>query len=178
MVTKTEHLDFVAETDREIDWEELFNYEFPRVYNYLRYRTTSDAMAEDLAAETFARAWRSRSQYRSDLAAFSTWLFTIARNLAIDQLRQSRPQVALEAVPEPVDDRRVEDYVLRHENAERLATLLSQLPQREAEIIALRYGADMSYRQIAKVLQLTSVNVRVILYRTVRKLRIQWEKQS
>lgn len=178
MVTKAEHLDFGAETESEIDWEQLFNEEFPRVYNYLRYRTTSDVIAEDLAAETFARAWHSRNQYKSDLAAFSTWLFTIARNLAIDHLRRSRPQVALEAVPEPVDDQRVEDHVQRHDNAKRLATLLSQLPQREAEIIALRYGADMPYRQIAKVLQLTSVNVRVILYRTVRKLRIQWEKQS
>lgn len=175
-LSKTEQLELVTETDDEIDWERVFHNQFPRIVNYLRYRTTSDAVAEELAAETFARAWRSRKQYRSDLSAFSTWLFTIARNLAIDHLRQYPQNVALDAIDEPVDNQRVDDLVQQRDNAQRLAKLLAQLPRREAEIVALlRYGADMSHRQIARIMDLSAVNVRVILFRTVRQLRAQWE---
>jgi RNA polymerase sigma-70 factor (ECF subfamily) len=177
MVSKVGHLDSVSQSEHGVDWEKLFHEEFPRIYNYLRYRTANDAVAEELAAETFARAWRSREQYRQDLSAFSTWLFTIARNLAIDHLRQRQPQIALEDIPELEDEQRVHDLVQRRDNAEHLAILLARLPRREAEIIALRYGADMSYRQIARVLQLSPVNVRVILFRTVRKLRAQWQAE-
>ena len=113
----------------------------------------------------------------TERATFSTWLFTFARNLAIDHLRQSPVEVDLQSIPETADEQRVDDLVQHRHNTERLASLLSQLPQREAEIVALRYGADMSHRQIARVLHLSSVNVRVILYRTVRKLRVQWEER-
>lgn len=174
-VSEAETLNLVTKKDDEIDWERLFHDQFPRIVNYLRYRTTSDAVAEELAAETFARAWRSRKQYRSDIAAFSTWLFTIARNLAIDHLRHYPQNVALDAIDEPVDDQRVDDLVQRRDNAQRLAMLLAKLPQREAEIVALRYGADMSHRQIARIMSLSVVNVRVILFRTVRQLRAQWK---
>lgn len=175
MLSKAERLTVAGDTAPEVDWEQLFHQDFPRIYNYLRYRTTSDAVAEELAAETFARAWASREQYRADLAAFSTWLFTIARNLAIDHLRQRRQQVALQDVPEPADDVNIQELVQRRDSAERLAQMIATLPAREAEIIALRYGADMPFRQIAKVMKISSVNVRVTLYRTVRKLRARWE---
>ena len=178
MVSKAELFALAENEEQELDWEAMFEEQFPRVYNYLRYRTTSDALAEDLAAETFARAWRSRKQYRADRAAFSTWLFTIGRNLAIDHLRQQRPQVALEDIPEPAEDEEhLEEMMQNQQNARRLATLLAELPQRELEIIALRYGADLSHRQIARVLRLSSVNVRVTLFRTVRKLRARWERK-
>ena len=68
----------------------------PRVHNYLRYRTGDDALAEDLTAATFEKAWRARKDYRRDLGVFSTWLITIARNLATDELRRRRDEIPLD----------------------------------------------------------------------------------
>jgi RNA polymerase sigma-70 factor (ECF subfamily) len=168
-----------AAVAEKIEWEAVFRRDFPRIYNYLRYRLGEETLAEELAAETFAKAWRNRDQYRADLAAFSTWLFTIARNLATDQSRRQRHEVPLEKNHTPMEERAgpstVERVIQDKEETAHLLALLSQLPEREREIIALKYGADMNHREIARVLDLSVVNVGVIVYRTVRKLRARWE---
>jgi RNA polymerase sigma-70 factor (ECF subfamily) len=74
-----------------MDWEVVYTEMLPRVYNYFRYHGLEDAVVEDLTAITFEKAWRKRSSYRHDLAAFSTWLLRIAHNVAMDYYR-SRPQ--------------------------------------------------------------------------------------
>ena len=79
-----------------IDWNALYAEQLPRVYNYFRYRVGDDALAEDLTTATFEKAWRSRKRFRRDRAAFSTWLFTIARNVAIDHFRRRRPIMSIE----------------------------------------------------------------------------------
>lgn len=71
----------------EPDWDQVYREQLPRVHNFFRYRLGHTADVEDLTARTFEKAWRSRHRYRRDLAGFSTWLLTIARNVAIDHLR-------------------------------------------------------------------------------------------
>lgn len=159
----------------EIDWEAVYRQQFPRIYNYFRYRLGNDDLAEELTAETFLRAWRSRRQYRADLAAFSTWLFTIARNLATDQLRGRQPEVRLALAEDRASEERVEKTVQKRQDAVRVRTLLAELPAREREIISLKYGAELSNRDIARIMGLSPANVGVIVYRTVRKLRARWE---
>ena len=82
---------------READWDALFEEQLPRVYNFFRYRVGHGPEAEDLTSTTFEKAWRARHRYRRDLAAFTTWLFTIARNVAVDHFRQRRLHAPLEA---------------------------------------------------------------------------------
>ena len=83
---------------RDVDWDVVYADQLPRVYNYFRYRVGDDALAEDLTATTFEKAWRARKRYRRDRAAFSTWLFTIARNVATDYYRRRHPTVPLSAL--------------------------------------------------------------------------------
>src|SRR5437867_12551508 len=85
---------FYAATDA--DWDALFTEQLPRVYNFFRYRVGIRADAEDLTSITFERAWRARRRYRRDLAGFSTWLFSIARNVAADHFRAARVHAPLE----------------------------------------------------------------------------------
>src|SRR5512143_2349114 len=84
---------------REENWDALFTEQLPRVYNYFRYRVGDGPVAEDLTSETFEKAWRNRWRYRRDLAAFSTWLYTIARRVAQDHYRKVKvhAEVPLEA---------------------------------------------------------------------------------
>lgn len=178
MLTRSRQLALITGDERVVDWRQVFEREFPRIYNYFRYRLGDEALAEDLAAETFARAWRSRRQYDRDLAAFSTWLLAIARNLVTDHLRRRRPQLGLEAAQNVIAAGRVDEEVQHRQDLIRLAKLLEALSDREREIIALRYGAGLSYREIGRELDLRAVNVRVIVYRTVRKLRAQWREDQ
>src|SRR4029453_9106684 len=81
---------FSRATATTVDIDELYHVELPRVYNFFRYRVGSNQLAEDLTSETFEKAWRNRERYRNDIAAFSTWLFTIARRVAQDYYRKHR----------------------------------------------------------------------------------------
>ena len=158
----------------EPDWDALYADHLPRIYNYFRFRVGTDTDAEDLTAHTFERAWRARERYRRDLAGFSTWLFTIAHNIAVDFLRSRRPQVPLDAVQEmPAEGTPEEDAEL-HSDLKRLTALALQLSEREQELIALKYGATLDNRQIAKLTHLTESNVGTILHRAVQTLRRQW----
>ena len=156
-----------------IDWEAIYRLELPRVYNFLRYRVQDDALAEDLTGATFLRAWRSREQYRADLSAFSTWLFSIARNLAADYFRRRRDEISLEVVAMQPDSLVVEEIAERSADLRQLAALLRDLNQREQELIALKYGAGLTNRAIADITGLSESNVGTILHRIVVRLREQ-----
>jgi RNA polymerase sigma-70 factor (ECF subfamily) len=158
-----------------IDWEVVYADQMPRIYNFFRYRLGDDLLAEDLTAATFEKGWRYRNKYRHDLSAFSTWLFTIARNLATDHLRQDKRELPLTDFHQLADDRSLEEQVQRQDDLKRLAALLSQLNARERELVSLKYGAALTNRAIAAVTGLSESNVGTILNRTVQKLRDEWE---
>src|SRR5512139_2028995 len=133
-----------------VDWSAVYAEEMPRVFNYFRYRGLERATAEDLTSATFEKAWRARERYRKDRAAASTWLLAIARNVVIDHFRRSRPAVPLEDAPLR-DDETPETLALREARSERLRALLGALPERERELLALKFGAGATNRAIATI---------------------------
>lgn len=165
--------------DREFDWEALYTACYPRIYNYFRFRVGPDE-AEDLTAITFERAWRHRHRYRRDLGAFEAWLFGIARKVAAHHLRQRKPVIALDDVQDGLaaPDPPVEHAIQQNAEAEQLAALLQQLPDRDRELIALKYGSGLTNRAIARQTGLSETNVGSILYRVVRRLRAEWDDIS
>jgi RNA polymerase sigma-70 factor (ECF subfamily) len=158
----------------EAEWDAIYAEHLPRIYNYFRFRLAADADVEDLTARVFEKAWSARSSYRRDLAAFSTWLYRIAQNVSIDYLRSRRAHAPLDAALAVVTDRTPEADEERRSDLARLAKLTISLPDRERELIALRYGAGLSNRAIAPLVGLSESNVGTILHRTVQTLRSQW----
>jgi len=160
----------------EGDWDALYAEQLPRVYNFFRYRVGDGPEAEDLTSITFEKAWRARYRYRRDLGAFSTWLMTIARHVAIDahRRRAGRVHVPLEEADGVAAGLTPEEMALRRADGERLAQLLAALPERERELLALKYGAGLTNRAIARLTGLTATNVGTILHRTIRDLRADW----
>ena len=159
----------------EPDWDQVFAEQLPRVLNFFRYRVGQTADVEDLTARTFEKAWRARHRYRRDLAGFSTWLLTIARNVAIDHLRARQRYEPLDvavAVPSPAQT--PEQQAARQSEAQRLAALLATLEPRQRELIAMKYGAEMTNRAIAHATGLSESNVGTILHRAVETLRGRW----
>jgi RNA polymerase sigma-70 factor, ECF subfamily len=159
---------------KELDWDALYSDQLPRIYNYFRFRVGTDADAEDLTARTFESAWRARERYRQDLAGFSTWLFTIAHNIAVDLLRARRRQVPLDDAPEMTADGTPEEDAMLASDLKRLSALAAGLSEREQELIALKYGAALDNRRISKLMRLSESNVGTLLHRAVQALRRQW----
>ena len=161
----------------EVDWEAVYKECLPRVYNFFRYRVSDGQLAEDLTATTFEKAWRGRLRYRRNLSAFSTWLFTIARNVAVDHFRRECPEILLDNVPSLIESVSVEEAVQRKDDLTYLAILLKQLSARERDLIAFKYGAELTNREIARLTRLSESNVGTILNRAVQKLRLTWEAE-
>jgi RNA polymerase sigma-70 factor (ECF subfamily) len=159
------------------DWNALYADQLPRVYNFFRYRVGDDQVAEDLTAMTFEKAWHNRDQYRRDRSAFSTWLFTIARHVAIDYYRQRRTVISLE-IELPSEAVSLDEAQQRRDDIQHLERLLAPLPPRERELIALKYGAGLTNRAIARLTGLSETNVGTIMYRIVGQLRTQWEQKA
>jgi RNA polymerase sigma-70 factor (ECF subfamily) len=158
----------------EPDWDAVYTEQLPRVYNFFRYRLSNDAHAEDLTSRTFEKAWLARARYRRDLAGFATWLISIARNVATDHLRAQRQHLPLEVADDVAAPGTPHDAAALDSDLARLGRLLKTLPQREQELVALKYGAEATNRAIAELTGLSESNVGTILHRVVQALRRDW----
>ncbi len=175
MTTQTRRTFLSRAVATEANFEELYHAELPRIYNFFRYRVGDNQLAEDLTSETFEKAWRNRERYRYDIAAFSTWLFTIARRVAQDYFRKHRNEIPLEEISNISANGLVEDISQQSADFAHLSVLLARLADRERELLALKYGAELTNRAIARLSGLSESNVSVILHRTIQVLRSEWE---
>lgn len=159
----------------EPDWNTLYQQLLPQVYNFFRYRVTDRMLAEDLTATTFKEAWMSRNRYNENLAGFSTWLFVIARRVAADHFRQHYRQyeTTLDEAAYLSHDDSPEELAEHQEIRDQVRHLIGLLPEREQELIALKYGAGMDYAQIAELTGLSPNHTAVIVHRAIQKLRQQ-----
>jgi len=137
----------------------------------MRLRVDDEALAQDLTAATFEQALVHLDQLRSP-KAFGGWLFRIARNELAGYYRRRRTHVPLEAVADRPDDAPpVEAQAERNEELSRLLAAVRTLPEREQEIVGLKFLAGLNNRQIGQAMGLRAGNVAVILYRAIRRLR-------
>jgi len=164
-----------AEATAALDWDALYTDHVGRVYNFFRYRVEDAAMAEDLTAATFEKAWSKRNQFRGNAESFTAWLYTIARNVANDYFRNSPPLVALESARHLASPENIAEQLEQAGEFAGLVAAINRLPGRERDLISLKYGADLNNRQIAQQLQLSESNVGTILNRTLQKLRLELE---
>jgi len=153
---------------------ELYDEFMPKVFRYMRYKVNDQQITEDLTSMVFEKALVSFDKYSSDKAAFSTWIFSIARNTLIDYYRTNkmRQQVSLdEAVEVPSREPSPQEEVEKMAEHECLRVCLLRLPEDDQEIIRLKFAGEFNNRQIAKMLGLSESNVGVRLFRAVKKLR-------
>ncbi len=152
----------------------LYDEHLDKVFRYMQYRVNNMQLAEDLTSTVFEKALANFSKYSAEKASFSTWIFSIARNVVIDHYRVSskRQTVYLEeAMAQSSSALSPEEELERKDEGERLNMSLAELSEEEQEIIRLKFGAELNNRQIAKMLGLSESNVGTKLYRAVRKMR-------
>jgi len=160
-----------------INWKEVYDLLLPRVYHFFWYRTGDPILAEELTSATFEKAWAGRKNYNHNISQFPSWVFGIAKKVAADHFRHRRPEVPIEAVTVPANQNTEKDVEIRLD-CEYLASLLAAFPERERNLLALKYGAELNNREIAKLTGLSETNVGTILYRVVSQLREKWSLGS
>ena len=161
----------------EDQFEAVYAEHASRLFAFLAYRTGDRELAEDLVAETFERALRARERYDSRRGTGS-WLYTIALNLLRDQgRRRVAEQRALERAGAPVDGGATGGGLDFLDDRDLVMRALKALSPEERDAVALRYGADLSAPEIAKLIgePLTTVEGRI--YRALRKLRERFEDE-
>ena len=138
-----------------------------RVYAYAAYRLGEGADAEDATSDTFERALRYRDSYNRDKGEPVAWVIGIARR-CVDQILADRVPVGEPPeVEAPID---LEEEVVRRLE---LSRALGTLTEQDRELVALRYGADLSARQIAELFGARTNTIEVALHRAIERLRRQ-----
>ncbi len=154
-------------------FESLYRSSRDDVYAYVCTLLRDPAAAEDVTALAFERAYRRRRTFDRRRGEERAWLFGIARNAALDELRRRRRVGTLVTDPEdlggvaPEDDEGAE--VMLRRTAVQAA--LAGLSGREREIVALKFHAGLSNSELARVLGVSESNAGTLLYRTMEKLR-------
>jgi RNA polymerase sigma-70 factor, ECF subfamily len=160
----------------------LYEQFLPRIFQYVSYRIGDRNTSEDITSDIFSKALTKFDKFDARKAAFSTWIFSIARNTLIDYYRSNSRAFKLqedndaETDPSPVS---TEEEVSRTEEIQKLHQCILKLKPSEQELISLKFSSEFTNREIARLTGLSESNVGVILCRAVRKLRDEfgeWQK--
>ena len=154
-----------------------------QIIHFLFRMVHNEAVAEELAQEVFLRVYRSREGYRAE-AKFSTWLYRIATNLAVNHARDTRhertaptlnldePDAESGTRPEVADDDlNVEQSMLREERMAAIRAQVAALPERQRMAVLMHKYQEMDYRQIGEVLKLSESATKSLLFRAYQTLR-------
>jgi len=161
-----------APREADIAFEGLYRCCRDDVYAYVASMVRDRAAAEDVTATAFERAYRKRSRFDRRRGEPRAWLFGIARNAALDELRARKRTAAL--LTDPEDPSTLRDDGTDDEAALRRATVasaLAALDPRERELIALKFHAGLDNAEIAKVLRISTANAGTRVHRAVTRLR-------
>lgn len=164
-------------------FEALYARYVRRVYAYVAARTSNPQDAEDVVADIFLRVVRSLDQlHNAHHTSFAAWLFAVARSAVVDHYRrsdQARAHVALsDAGPLAAPDAEPEQALHAAEDAAKLRALIAALPERQREIVMLRYYGGLRNQEIAAVLQIGEKTVSGYLSRALRDLHTRYTLAS
>jgi RNA polymerase sigma-70 factor (ECF subfamily) len=155
-------------------FERLFEDHAERLFSFLAYRTGDRALAEDLLSETFERALRSRRPFDPRRGSGRRWLYTIALNLLRDHARRATHEhrvIRDLGAGTPAAER--DAALAAVEQRDELQRALAELSEAEREALALRFGGDLTVREVARVLGEGESAVEGRIYRALGRLREQ-----
>jgi RNA polymerase sigma-70 factor (ECF subfamily) len=161
-----------APAEADIAFEELYRTSRDDIYAYVAGMLRDRSAAEDVTAQAFERAYRRRSSFDPSRGSHRGWLFGIARNAALDELRRRKRHAEL--ADDPIDEIASGAHDEAVESAMRrsiLSAALATLSPRERELIALKFFAGLGNAEIAQALGVSESNAGTKLHRAMEKLR-------
>jgi RNA polymerase sigma-70 factor (ECF subfamily) len=155
----------------DLAFDRLYRSSRDDVYAYVASLLRDEAAAEEVTAAAFERAYRKRNRFDPERGEPRAWLFGIARNAALDELRRRGRQAELTAEPADLEAAAPEEGAERHERRLAVSAALERLQPRERELIALKFFAGLANAEIAQVLGIGESNAGTKLHRAMTKLR-------
>ena len=153
------------------DFDALYRRTFPRVYAYVASLLRDRSAAEEVTAQAFERAYRKRRSFRPRRGTVDAWLFGIARNAALDELRHRSRRASLEADPADLDAASPDEHAEGTIRRAAVRAAMRQLEPRERELVALKFAGGLTNAEIARVLGVSESNAGTRLHRVLLKLR-------
>jgi len=150
-----------------LSFEDLYVAYSPEVYRFANWLSGNSNDAEDITAETFARAWMNFNNIRTE--TLKAYLFTIARNFYLETLRKRRDYLELDEAYPDVGPR-PEKMIETQSELDQIRTTLLTLPEIDRSAFVMRVQYDMPYAEIARVLQLYESAVKVKVHRVRKRL--------
>lgn len=172
------HLVRAAQADPEA-FAALYQRYFERVYRYVRARTANDDEAADLTQDIFLKAFDALPRYRERGLPFAAWLFRIARNRMVDLYRQRRATLDWYGLPESLQRSERGDpeaLALHNDRLTRLGDAIGRLDADKQELLALRFAAGLTAKEIASVVNKSEAAVKKQFSRTLRSLKEQCDE--
>jgi RNA polymerase sigma-70 factor, ECF subfamily len=154
-----------------LDFDALYRAARDDVYAYVATLLRDRGAAEDVTAAAFERAYRKQRTFKAGRGTERAWLFGIARNAALDELRRRKRTAALTADPADLDAASPEDGADAALRRAAVRTALATLDPRERELVALKFHAGLANAEIAGVLGVSVSNAGTQLHRAMTKLR-------
>jgi RNA polymerase sigma-70 factor (ECF subfamily) len=149
----------------------LYKHYFPRIYRYCKANIYRDDLATDICQETFLKAWKAFSAFKvKDGGTVQAYFFRIARNLIID-LSRKKKEFSLTFYEDIVGDEDVNQNIDREDEIKKMKQVLAKLPEKERQILLLRYFEDLSHKETAKILGIKEGALRVRTTRLLKKLK-------
>ena len=154
-------------------FEDLYEEYYQPLLHYLYKKTGNMQDAEDLTSETFLYCYRSYDQYDPEKSAVSTWVYLVANSRLKNHYRDKREHVEISELENllPAEETDMERAAWLEQLRGFLADRLECLPERQQQIIALRFFQEKDYDEIADTLGITAGNARVLLSRAIDRLR-------
>jgi RNA polymerase sigma factor (sigma-70 family) len=161
-----------APSEAEAAFEALYRSSRDDVYGYVSGLLRDRSAAEDVTAQAFERAYRRRASFKPERGTHRAWLFGIARNAALDELRRRSRHAELTTEPEDVAAAGAHEEAAEASlRRSMLSAALAKLSPRERELVALKYFAGLANTEIATVLGVSESNAGTKLHRAMEKLR-------
>lgn len=156
-----------------MEFDQLFDMYYKRVYRYICYRINNQNMAEDLCSQVFEKVISKYTTYSPEKSSFEVWLFAIARNTVTDYHRSNKKRfhLSLDAILDMVSPGpSMEEDVITEAGNKELFLALRQLSEKERNILSMKFAAGLKNSEIADLLGISGSNVGVVLYRSLKKL--------
>ena len=153
----------------DLDLEQTFRSSYKDMYAYVSSMVSDRELAEDITATVFERAIRWRAQYSQEKGSLRTWLFGIAHNVTIDELRRLSRERNLVANSRQTRGQQMtaEDHIEKHT----IKNALKCLDDQELELIGLKFYAGLGNTEVAGIVEISETNVGTMIYRALEKIR-------
>ncbi len=162
-------------------FEEIYKHYQPHITAFFQAQLGQNGKTEDLVQETFKKALGGLDSFRWQGVSLSAWLYTIARNVLVDHFRENDKESSTSIhniAPPTSKEETPSSAYLKEERNNLLKNLIAELPEREQEIIYLKFFEGRRNKDIATMMELSESNIGTIVHRCMKKLRIKIKDQT